>query len=170
MRSSSQPLVFSPTAAVQFAGNTFIDVPTLLQFDETPIVEVVKTADLESTTAFSIYSSDGVYLAKAVGSRLFRTSDGKKAGVTMRYTPNLNSAQINGKTIFEVRREGPAALAIQAELYAPTGVFVRTSRDIPFTATKRGLELGRVLVFGNLFKNVPVGCRIRSDGSVCIPG
>ena len=74
-------LIYHPTAEVTFATNTFINVPTILQFDQTPLVSVVKEAKLGYTTEFPLYHADGTYLAKVTGTRVYATSEGTLAGV-----------------------------------------------------------------------------------------
>jgi hypothetical protein len=60
-------------------------VPTILQYDDTPLIQVVRVAEAGYTTEIPIYHSDGTYLAKVVGSQLYSTPEGQKAGVTLRH-------------------------------------------------------------------------------------
>ncbi len=73
-------LIFNESPAVEIATNTFIDVPIILQYEDTPLIEVVKTQEAGYTTQIPIYHSDDTYLAKAVESRLFTTLQADKAG------------------------------------------------------------------------------------------
>jgi hypothetical protein len=59
-------LIFHSTPRISFASNTFINVPTILQFDDTPLISVVRVADLGFTSEIPIYHSDGTYLATRV--------------------------------------------------------------------------------------------------------
>jgi len=42
-------LIFNESLEVQFGGNFFRNVPVILQFDETPLIEVIKEEDLLRT-------------------------------------------------------------------------------------------------------------------------
>lgn len=74
-------LIFQTTPTVTFATNKFINVPTILQLDETPLISVVKAQDLGFTSEIPIFHADGTYLAKVRGTRIFPTEEGKKAGI-----------------------------------------------------------------------------------------
>jgi hypothetical protein len=43
-------LIYHSTPRVTFASNTFINVPTIFQFDETPLISIVREANLGFTT------------------------------------------------------------------------------------------------------------------------
>ena len=77
-------LIFSESPTVEYATNTFKNVPVILQYDETPLIEVVQEQDAGFTSQFRICNKDGVYIAKARGSRLFLTEDGKKMNLKPR--------------------------------------------------------------------------------------
>ena len=85
-------------------------MPTILQYDETPLIQVVRAAEAGFTTEIPVYHSDGTYLAKVVGSQIYRTADGEKAGVTLRHPGHATVCEMNGKTLFELVREDAAAL------------------------------------------------------------
>jgi hypothetical protein len=78
-----ETLIYEQTPIVHIASNTFIDVPIILQYDETPLIQVVRAAEAGFTTQIPIYHSEGTYLAKVVGSQIHATADGKKAGVSL---------------------------------------------------------------------------------------
>lgn len=123
-------LVFIQSPNVTMATNTFINVPTILQYEDIPLVEVVREAEAGFTTRIPIYHPDGTYLAKVVGSRLFTTIDGKKTGLTLKFPKNKTVCELGGKTLFEIQRHGAAALRLAAELYAPDGVFVKCASSV----------------------------------------
>jgi hypothetical protein len=76
-----ESLIYKQAPFVQLASNTFINVPTVLQYEDTPLISVVRVAKAGFTTEIPIYHNDGTYLAKVVGSQIYRTADGEKAGV-----------------------------------------------------------------------------------------
>jgi hypothetical protein len=164
---STHHLIFNPGSVVRFGGNNFIDVPIILQVGDTPIVETVKEHELSRTTSFSIFNSDGVYFAKVVGPRLFLTSDGEKANLTLRHPDKLTVCEMGGKTLFEVRRETAAALAITAELYSPAGLFVKATASIPFGSfSKDGTQIGGAMFSGNTVTGCRVGYWLKADGGL----
>ena len=165
-------LVFQTHATVEFATNTFIDVPVILQYADTPLVELVRQAKTgKFMPSIPIFHPDGTYLAKAKGSRLFLTKEGKMAGLKMDYVQGVNACTLAGKTLFEIRRKGAAAVAIDAELFAPGGVFVRY-REHPLSdfasLAARPLFFGKTLVFGSTFVNCKIGIHVLSDGRVAV--
>ena len=53
-------LIFQTFPIVKIATNTFINVPVILKYEETNLIEIVKEAQLGFTTQIPIYNSDGV--------------------------------------------------------------------------------------------------------------
>ena len=64
-------LIFTSAPIVKLATNTFINVPIILQYEDIPLIQIIKTESAGFTTEIPIYHPDGTYLAKVVGSRLF---------------------------------------------------------------------------------------------------
>lgn len=118
-------LVFSSTPNVAFASNIFTGVPVILQSDDTPLIELVKEEPAGFTTQISIYHKDGTYLAKVKGSQMYLTPDGEKAGLKLRHPGLVTVCQLEQQTLFELRRDHAAALNLTAELYTPTGGFIK---------------------------------------------
>jgi hypothetical protein len=56
-------LIYQTSPAVTLATNLFVNVPVILQFDDTPLISVVKEQALGFTTEIPIYHADGTYLA-----------------------------------------------------------------------------------------------------------
>jgi hypothetical protein len=165
-------LIFQSSPVIHFATNTFVNVPVILQFEDTPLLEVVRELAAGFTTQFSIYHSDGTYLAKLKGSQLYRTKDGEKAGLVLHHPPLKTICELNGKPIIELTRLEAAALKTEAELFAPGGAFLKSS-DADLTGYIRRnqgepLRIGRLLLQGNLFQNRSIGVRVFSDGRVNI--
>ncbi|MGB6866708.1 MAG: hypothetical protein WBE11_13555 [Candidatus Aminicenantaceae bacterium] len=164
-------LIFSETPVVTFASNKFIEVPTILQYENTPLIQVVKAGKAEYTTLIPIYHSDGTYLAKVVGSRLFTTPEGKKAGLSLEYPHRMTVCKLGDRVLFEIIRQEAAALKTRAELYTPDGVFVKVS-DSPkpelYDALGSALQVSGVFLSGDTFRGSRIGVWIRKDGSVGI--
>jgi len=121
-------LIFTQSPAVTIATNTFINVPVILQYDETPLILIVQAQPAGYTTQIPIYHSDGTYLAKVIGSRLFPTPAGEKAGLKLEHPPKMTVCKLGDRTLFEIIREEAAALKTRAELHAPDGYFVKEKR------------------------------------------
>lgn len=98
-------LIYQAEPVVVLATNTFINVPIVLQFDDTPLISVVREQNLGFTTEIPIYHEDGTYLAKVRGTRVYATEDGKKAGLEIRQFSDAWACEINGRTVFEVKHQ-----------------------------------------------------------------
>lgn len=164
-------LIYHSTPRVTFASNTFINVPTILQFEDTPLVSIVREEGLGHTTEIPIYHSDGTYLAKVRGTRVYATEDGKKAGVEIQQQPNLWVCTVAGRPAFEIRQQPGDAFRTQAELYTPTGSFVKVT-DAPkpelYSATGDALVIGGMTMVGNIFQDYRIGVLLRANGEFAI--
>lgn len=164
-------LFYHSTPHVTFASNTFINVPTILQFEDTPLVSIVSEEGLGYTTEIPIYNSDGIYLAKVRGTRVYATEDGKKSGVEIQQLPNLWVCSVAGRTAFEIRQQSDDAFRTDAELYTPTGLLVKVT-DAPkpelYSAAGGALRVGEVTMVGNTFQNLRIGVWLRSNGDLAI--
>jgi len=74
-------LIYQTVPVVTLATNHFIEVPIILQYDDTPLVSIVREQELGFTTEIPIYHEDGTYLAKVKGTRVYATKDGEKSGI-----------------------------------------------------------------------------------------
>jgi len=161
-------LVFQESTAIELATNIFVNVPVILQYDETPLIEVVREMNVGFNIQIPIYHSDGTYLAKVKGSQIYLTDDGKKAGVTLRYPDKMTVCEIDGRTVFEIKREEAAALKTQAELYTPDAAFIRCSDSglagYVLDGNRNQLQIGGLVMQGNMFNGCRIGIRIRKDG------
>lgn len=118
-------LVLSKTSAITVATNTFINVPVIVQYDDTPLIEVVNQQALEFTTQLSVFHQDGTYLAKVKGNRVFPTKEGKKSKIDVIIESSKYVCTLDGKPIFELSHETGENFKADAELYTPTGYFVK---------------------------------------------
>lgn len=164
-------LVYQKEPVVVLATNTFVNVPVVLQFDDTPLISVVREENLGFTTEIPIYHEDGTYLAKVRGTRIYATEDGKKAGVEIRQFSDTWACEINNRTAFEIKHETGDAFRTQAELFTPEGYFVKSSESPTpelLDASGNALQVGGITMSGNLFQGGRIGVWIRSDGSVSL--
>ena len=164
-------LIYQTTPTVTFATNKFFNVPTILQFDDTPLISVVKEESLGFTSEIPIFHSDGTYLAKVRGTRVFPTEAGKKAGIVMRSLANLTVCEMDGRTLFEIAHQQGNAFKAQAELYTPTGYFVKsTATDLPSLVKSDGtaLNVGGIRMTNCSFSGVRIGIWLQSNGSIGI--
>lgn len=120
-------LVFQSHPDVIIGSNTFRNVPTILQYADTPLIEVGKFEPAGYTTKFAVYHNDGTRVAIVKGSQIHLTPEGEKSSVRLRHEPNLTVCEFEGKPIYELRRDGAAALKGWAELYAPEGVLIKAN-------------------------------------------
>ena len=154
-----------------FGSNTFINVPTILQVDDTPLVSVVKEQGLGYTTEIPIHHADGTYLTKVRGTRVYPTDAGKAAGVKIERHPQLWVCTSSGRTAFEIRQQPGDAFTLTAELYTPTGYFVKVSHDSQpqlFDASGDGLQIGGLFMTGNTLQGCRIGIWIQSSGQLSI--
>jgi len=149
-------LIFYKTPEVTVATNKFIRVPIILQYESTPLIEVVTAHKAGYTIQIPIYHPDGTYLAKAVGSRLFTTPAGDKANLILRYPQKgVTACELDGRTLFEIHRTAAAALNASAELHTPEGAFVKCSHDLTpqlfFQNVQTPLQVGGMTLMNNTF-------------------
>lgn len=170
--STINSLLFSPAAVIHFGGNRFVHVPVILQVDDTPLIEAVPHNEISLTTRFTIFHGDGVLLATAVGTRLFCTVDGVKAGIEMQYPERATICLLGGRRLFEVRRIAAAALTITAELYSPAGLLVSSNAAVPLEVRAHdGTPLAVAGAGGRRISNTPVGFSVTNQGrSVALGG
>jgi len=163
-------LIYQTMPQVTFATNKFINVPIILQYDETPLISIVKEQNLGFTTQIPIYHADGTYLAKINGTRVYPTADGKNAGIAMRSLQDLTVCEMDGKTLFEIYHQKGDAFRTNAELYTPNGYFVKSSdAPVPAVIKADGQALkigGNIIMSNNTFKGCRIGVWLKSDGSI----
>jgi hypothetical protein len=167
--SNPDRLIFTQHPIVRMAGNSFENTPILLQYDDLPLIEVIKEQAIGYTTSFKIYHPDGTDLATVKGSRMFRTENGKKAGLTLENPDLMTVCKLGNQTLFEITRVEAAALKTQAELYTNDGNFVRindNSATALFKADAVQIGSSTIIVRGNHVVGAKIGIWVRSDGSV----
>jgi len=164
-------LIFQTSPAVTLSTNLFINVPIVLQYDDTPLISIIKEHSLGFTTEIPIFHPDGTYLAKVNGTRVYATKDGEKAGIKMNYPKGMTVCEMDGKMLFEITHEKGDAFKTQAELYTPTGFFVKsTDTPIPQLINSDGetLQVGGINMSGCTISGSRIGIWLKSDGSCAV--
>lgn len=170
-------LIFNQHPIVEIATNRFHNIPVILQYDNTPLIEVVKTLNVGFEIQIPIYHSDGTYLAKVKSSQIYPTEAGKKAGITLRHPDKMTICEMAGKTIFEITRKEAATLKTQAELYTPDAAFIKCDDsgiagyvlDKQSTHLALGSSSGARLVMthSDIYAQ-KIGIHIKKDGSILV--
>ncbi len=163
-------VIFQESPRVLVATNTFVNVPIILQYDDTPLIEVVRTEQAGFTTRFSVYHEDGTFLAKVVGARIFASDAGEKVGLVLRHPRDKTVCELGGRTVFELNRTGPAAFSAQAELATPDGAFIKCRSDemVQLLRSNQPLQLGGMILTNSHFQNLRIGIHLQADGSLNI--
>ena len=142
-----------------------------MQFDDTPLISIVKEQSLGYTTQIPIYHPDGTYLAKVTGTRIYPTKDGEKAGLVMEHPAHMTVCKMGNKTLFEIYHEVGDAFRTHAELHTPNGFFVKTS-DAPMPEvigkTGEALQVGGNFISDSTFVGCRIGIWLKSNGSCSI--
>lgn len=167
-------LIFAGHPVVDIGGTKFIDVPVILQYEQDPLILIANEMRVGFSAEFRIFHSDGTYLAKVVGSRLFATEKGGKAGLKLRHPAGMTVCELEGATLFEVRRNQAAGLKTQAELYTPHGGFIRClprAADL-FKTDEHGLEIStansNIKLVDCAVIGWPIGIRVDANGGIGI--
>ncbi len=164
-------LYWQSSPIITVATNTFINVPVVLKYEDTPLIQVIKEHGIGFTSQIPIYHSDGTYLAKVKGNRVYPTKAGKKANIEIRDTPGKFICSLENKVILELSHGVGDVFKANAELYAPDGYFVKCS-DAPkpelFDLAGSAIRVGGVTMSGCVFQNLSVGIWLRKDGSCAI--
>ncbi|NQU05247.1 MAG: hypothetical protein HQ568_04075 [Calditrichaeota bacterium] len=164
-------LVFQSSQRITIATNTFINVPVILKYEDTPLIEVVRVEDIGFTSQIPIYHPDGTYLAKVRGNRVYRTEEGKKANIDIRNLQDTFICSLDNKVMFELTHGVGDDFKADAELYTPEGCFIKCTDDPKlelFDFTGSAIQVGESVMSGNIFQNLSTGIWLRRDGSCAI--
>jgi hypothetical protein len=165
-------LIWKSHPEVALGSCVFRNVPVIIQYLDTPLLEVVTSESAGYTTKFPVFLEDGTQIAVVKGSQIYRTKEGALAKIGIRYEPNLTVFELENTPILELRRRGAAALNGWAELYAPDGILIRASdSDVAAWVDADGdLRLGWAKISGIVCDGKPVGIHFRADNKVRIGG
>lgn len=164
-------LIFQSSPRVTIATNTFINVPIILRYEDTNLIEIVRQEGLGFTTQIPIYHQDGTYLAKVTGNRMYLTKDGEKVGLKIEKHQGLWVCSMEKKTLFEIKQQTGDSFKTTAELYTPDGYFVKcTDNPSPSLIDLQGnsLKVGGVIMSGNTFSGCKIGVWLKKNGACLI--
>lgn len=165
-------LYYTQHPDVIVGGNTFRKVKTILQWEDIPLLEVIKEADASYGIRLNVYHTDGTKIAVVKDNQIHLTAQGKAGQIKQRFEPNLTVCELEGKPILELRRQGACALKAEAELNAPGGYLVRASD----TEVGSLLQRGRTLKFsgwtmqGVIFTGCEIGIHLFRNGAISMSG
>jgi hypothetical protein len=160
-------LYYQESPIVTIATNRFINVPTIMQYEDIPLISVIREMNLGYTTEIPIYYSDGTYMAKVKGTRVYPTDDGKKIGIKIRKLADQTICEMNGKPVFEVYHQKGDAFLIQAELFTPDASFVKVNEThVPqlIDTTGNKLVVGGFTFQDCEFRNLRIGISLYKNG------
>ena len=164
-------LRFEQLPTIVVATNTFINIPIIIQYEDTPMLKLVKAADASYTTVIPIYNSDGIKLAVAIGTQLYPTQAGQRAKVTLRREANRTICFIGNTLAFELERENPAAMKMRAELFTNDGSFLKWDADdiSGYVLNKSDtIRIARCIFRGCTFGNHRIAFHVKKDGSIAM--
>lgn len=159
-------LVYVPQNMVLFATNMFINVPVILQYKNVPLIKTLKFVDASYTAEFNIFNQDGVQLAVVKGTQIYLTENGKKTNLVHRYLEDGTAVELDGKTLYELRRTEATALKAEAELFTPTGQFVRCHSDVSIDSIieAKPFQYGGVTMSHNAIVGAKIGILVDDTG------
>lgn len=163
-------LTFKKIPVVTLATNTFINVPVILKYEDINLIEIIREMGLNYELQIPIFHSDGTYLAKVKGNRIFPTEEGKKAGLSLEKRVGITACQMNKQTLFEIHHQTGESFKAYAEFYTNDGFFVKCA-DNPkpelIDANGAALTIGGVTMINNTIQGCKVGIWIK-DKAVMI--
>lgn len=164
-------LIVAPQHKIEVGSNVLIGVPIVLQYDRTPLIDCLERVVSGAEMRFAIFGNDGAKLAVVKGNRVFPTNEGANAGVALRHPENMCVCELGGQTLFEVRKSGPSAWKLDAELYTPDGSFVQCHESVGGlinSLSGSALQIGNATFVGNVFTGSEIGFFVGSDGSMAV--
>lgn len=154
-----QELIFTNIPQVIIASNTFsCQIP--IRYKDEPMLEFIKEMNVYDAR-IPIYHSDGTKMAIVKGRNVYATEEGKKAGIKLLHPSLSTICEMNGKTLFEIRRQAASAVKMTAELFTHDGYFLKWSENFIDCININGsiLQVGGLQMSG-CFLNAPVGIQI----------
>lgn len=169
-KDEKERLIFTTSPTITIATVSFVRVPVIVQYGETPLLELVKNFDASFSTRISVYHKDGTKLAVVRGTQIYATEEGKKVGIELKYPPLRTICELEGKPIFEIERAQSAALKMKAELHTSDGSFLRWTESDMLRAepNSQDLQVLGITMRHCRIEGYRIGIRIGRDGSVVI--
>lgn len=162
-------LFYQSPPVVTIGTNKFIDVPIILKYEDLDLIQIVKEQTLGFTTEIPIFHSDGTYLAKVNGTRIYPTEAGKKAGLVLDKRSLQTILTLDGKTLFEINHTSGDSFKMTAELFTDTGVFIKYS-DSPIpeivNIDGEGININSNVFSNNTFKGCHIGIHMFANGDL----
>jgi hypothetical protein len=161
-------LVFQDHPDVHIGTLTFRRVPTILKFEDVPLIQVSNSKTAGWRTRFDLYHPDGTPIAVVKGARVFLTEEGRKAQFKLHNFPDVIACDLDGHTLFELRRRGPAALSTWAELFTPTGILIKAADSLESLLPQSGgyVRVGNSSIRNALIEDCPVGLKVYKSGGI----
>lgn len=159
----------TPSTTIEIATNLFTRVETILRVDDQPVIYLADSVSTSRSLAIDLFSADGERVAVSKGSRLHLTRAGEKMGLRVRKEPGLWACEGNGRVFYEVRFKGPASLAVEAEMYSPSGKMLRIASskssivELKTNALQIFDELG---MYENQFVGLSTGIHIITSSGI----
>ena len=113
----------------------------------------------------------GLYIAKAVGTRIYSTEDGKNVGVKIDKYPGLWVCKMGPQTLFEIHQQSGDSFKTMAELYTPDGSFIKCSDQAALDLmNNKGeqVKLSGFVMSGSTFINIEVAIWLKKNGGFTI--
>lgn len=151
------------------AANTFAEVPVIVQYENTPLIRVIRDPQGAYMPEILVCHSDGTPLATVVGTSISTARDRDRAAITVSSTDGMTICTVAGRTAFQMRRDDAATLKVQAELYTPDGSLVSVDKS-PRISVRQGAgataeDWGTTRV-GNVFHGRQIGILLMQDGTI----
>jgi len=168
----SHSLVFIKVPIVTLSTNKFVGIPVILKYEDTPMLEIINEQGIGFTTQIPIFHSDGTYLAKVRGNRVFLTPEGKKANIVLEQPMGKTVCKLDNRILFELTHGVGDEFKADAELHTPDGYFLKcdnTPMPSLINANNTALKVAGVTMSGCTIQGFKVGIWLKKNGS-CIIG
>ncbi len=158
-------LIWQALPEVSLGSSTFRNVPIIIQYLDTPVLQLIESEHAAYTVKFPVYMSDGTQIATVKGSHIYRTDNGKKAKFEPHYYPDATVFELENKPVLELRRKGAAAIRGYAELYAPEGVLIEASdpKVTNLLSTAGHLQIGTHVIVDLFCDGTLIGVHVQND-------
>jgi hypothetical protein len=163
-----ESLFFQESPEVEIGTNKFINVPTIIQWEDVPLLQVGQFIEAGYTTKLRVFHNDGTHIADVNGSQVYSTSAGVKAAVSCRTEDGglLTVCEVEGKPIFELRRRNPGQLKGWAEIHAPEGVLIKVTdaETAALLGDGTALQVGGLAIRDGRFDGHEIGIHVTKQG------